>query len=230
MSLIDKIYQKVRTFTIKRKVKLLNSFKLPGKNLLDIGTGTGDFLLACFENEWNTTGIEPNIKARTIANNKLNSDQTIYKSLNELLKSNSSLKKFDVISMWHVLEHVPDLNEYINHLYKLLEPNGILLIAVPNHNCFDARYYKNYWAAYDVPRHLWHFSRLSIKNLFDQSNMTVTQTYPMLFDSFYVSLLSEKYKKGYSNFLVAFIIGLVSNIKAFFTNEYSSLIYVIKKS
>ena len=102
------------------------------------------------------------------------------------------------------------------------------MVAVPNYKSYDAIYYKEYWAAYDVPRHLWHFSRLSINNLFQSVNMKVIKTLPMKFDSFYVSLLSEKYKTGSSNFFKAFFIGLRSNIKASASKEYSSLIYILK--
>jgi predicted SAM-dependent methyltransferase len=130
--------------------------------------------------------------------------------------------------MWHVLEHVPNLVEYISKLRELLKENGTLIIAVPNYKSYDAKYYKQFWAAYDVPRHLWHFSQKSISLLFKKENMLVEKTLPMKLDSFYVSLLSEKYKAKKSNYLKAFFIGLLSNLKAISTKEYSSLIYVIK--
>jgi len=221
-SFIDKVYQTVRNYTIKQKVKLINSFNTTNKTVLDIGSGTGDFLMACKQNGWSVDGVEPNNNA-----NK----ETRKKTFTEISKDISELgkKQFDVITMWHVLEHVPNLNEYISILKKILKPDGILVVAVPNHKSYDATYYKEFWAAYDVPRHLWHFSRLSIDKLFQLANMKVTKTLPMKFDSFYVSLLSEKYKTGKSNFLKAFLIGLRSNLKARSSKEYSSLIYVIKK-
>jgi SAM-dependent methyltransferase len=220
-SFIDKVYQIVRNYTTKQKVKLINSFSTTNKSVLDIGSGTGDFLLACKQNGWSIDGVEPNNKA-----NK----ETRSKTVTEISKDISELenKQYDVITMWHVLEHVPNLNEYISILKKILKPDGVLVVAVPNHKSYDASYYKEFWAAYDVPRHLWHFSRLSIDKLFQLANMKVTKVLPMKFDSFYVSLLSERYKTGKSNFIKAFFIGLQSNLKARTSKEYSSLIYVIK--
>ena len=222
-SLIDKLYQLVRNYAIKRKVKLINSFNTTDKTLLDIGSGTGDFLLACKQKGWNIKGIEPNNKANRETRNKTQVE--ISKDILEV-----GNEQFDVITMWHVLEHVPNINEYISLVRKLLKPNGTLVVAVPNYKSYDATYYKEYWAAYDVPRHLWHFSRLSINNLFQLVNMKVIKTLPMIFDSFYVSLLSEKYKTGGNNFFKVFFIGLKSNIKARTSKEYSSLIYIIKNS
>lgn len=222
-SFIDKAYQIVRNIAIKRKVKLINSFTNSDKYLLDIGTGTGDFLLACKQNGWNVAGVEPNQKAKR---------QTEYKTGVKVVNDISELKnkQYDVITMWHVLEHVSDLREYVTSLKKLLKPNGTLVVAVPNYKSHDAVYYKQFWAAYDVPRHLWHFSRLSMNKLFKLEKMKVVKTLPMIFDSFYVSLLSEKYKTGKSNILKAFFIGLQSNLKARTSKEYSSLTYIIKNA
>ena len=130
---------------------------------------------------------------------------------------------FDVITLWHVLEHIPNLVEYTNQLKKLLKPNGVLIIAVPNYKSYDADYYKEFWAAYDVPRHLWHFSKNSIQKIFSNINMNVEKILPMKFDSFYVSLLSEKYKNKKSKTVKAFFIGLKSNLKAKKNGEYSHL-------
>jgi len=222
-TLTDKLYQTIKGVALKNKLKLLNMFQTEEKNLLDVGCGTGDFLLTCKNNEWNVVGVEPNKNARKLAETKLNAK--IYDDLNEL-----SSQQFDVITLWHVLEHVPDLNSYIFKLKSLLKPNGILVIAVPNYKSYDAVYYKQFWAAFDVPRHLWHFSKKSIELIFSEFEMEITKTLPMKFDSFYVSLLSEQYKTGTSNFIKAFYVGLVSNLKALRTKEYSSLIYVIKNS
>ena len=230
-SIVDKLYQTVKNYTIKQKVKLIESFITDDISILDIGCGTGDFLVACKNRGWEVHGIEPNEKARQITSDKLQiinksgSDKIVHLDIEELVKSK---RKYDVISMWHVLEHVPNLREYIGYLKSLLNPNGILIIAVPNFRSFDAEYYKEHWAAYDVPRHLWHFSKKSIDLLFNKTNLNVIKTVPMKFDSYYVSLLSEKYKTGKSNFLKAFYIGFLSNLKAIRSKEYSSLIYVIK--
>ncbi|AXT18606.1 methyltransferase domain-containing protein [Flavobacteriaceae bacterium AU392] len=224
-NLFEKIYHLVRTISLKKKLKLINSQSLETKTLLDVGCGTGDFLELAKQNNWNVFGIEPNLKARTIANKKTNN--SVYKTEHLLeLKSNS----FDVITLWHVLEHLPNLNEHISVFKKLLKPNGTLIIAVPNYKSYDANYYKNFWAAFDVPRHFWHFSQTSISKLISRENLKVVKTLPMKFDSYYVCLLSEKYKSGKMNVFNAFRTGLRSNFKAKQTGEYSSLIYIIKNN
>jgi 2-polyprenyl-3-methyl-5-hydroxy-6-metoxy-1,4-benzoquinol methylase len=226
-SFIDKLYQLVKKYTLNKKVKLINSFKTEQKNLLDVGCGTGEFLKVCKKNGWRVTGVEPNSKAKCFTESKLgnNSKSIIYSELSEIHSV-----KFDVITLWHVLEHVPNLENYISTLKNLLKPNGVVVVAVPNFKSYDANYYKEFWAAYDVPRHLWHFSKKSIQILFSNVKMNVVKKRPMIFDSFYVSLLSEKHKKGSTNFLISFCIGLFSNIKALSTKEYSSQIYIIKNT
>ncbi len=220
-SLFDKVYQAVKNITLKRKLKLINSFNTSSKNILDVGAGTGDFLKVCKNNSWNVFGIEPDSGARNIASNK----QIILQD--DLSKITN--QKFDVITLWHVLEHVENLQEYISTLNNLLSDNGRLIIAVPNYKSDDAKYYKQFWAAFDVPRHLWHFSRTSISKLFSDVNMTVEKTLPMRFDAYYVSLLSEKYKSGKMHPIKSFFRGFISNWRARRTKEYSSLIYVLKK-
>jgi len=223
-SLFDKVYQLVKNYTLSKKVKLINSFKTEEKRLLDVGCGTGDFINTSKNKSWKVVGVEPSKKARELAIIKIK--ENIFSSLDKLIDSNP--KKFDVISLWHVLEHVPDYEIYIQKLQSLLKPNGYLLIAVPNYKSYDAQFYKEFWAAYDVPRHLWHFSQKSISLIFEKENMKVVNTLPMKFDSYYVSLLSEKYKNGKSNIFKAFKIGFLSNWKAKGAKEYSSLIYVLK--
>ena len=224
-NLFERAYHVIRSIALSKKVKLINSFSDSSKKLLDIGCGTGDFLQEAKNKGWDVKGVEPNKDARTIANSKANNQVF---DVDELL--NFKEKSFDVITLWHVLEHLPKLNEQADLFKKLLKPNGALIIAVPNHKSFDASYYKSFWAAYDVPRHLWHFSQVSIKNLFQRRKMKVVKTLPMKFDSYYVSLLSEKYKTGKMDFIKAFVIGLRSNIKAKSSGEYSSLIYVVKNN
>ncbi|XRE43236.1 SAM-dependent methyltransferase BT3209 [Tenacibaculum discolor] len=219
-SLFDKTYQFVKNYTLKKKLKLINSFNTEDKLILDVGAGTGDFLKVCENGGWEITGVEPSEKARIFAKNK-----NIH-LLEDLSKIEN--KQFDVITLWHVLEHIPNLTEYIKQLKLLLKPNGVLIIAVPNYQSFDAKHYKEFWAAYDVPRHLWHFSKTSISKIFSLVEMEVKKTLPMKFDSFYVSLLSEKYKTKKSRPIQAFLTGLKSNVKASRSGEYSSLIYIIK--
>ena len=216
----DKIYQGVKNHTLKQKLILLNSFKSGSKSVLDFGAGTGDFLKICKNNNWQVLGIEPSAEARENAVKK-----GIYLKENLLDITN---QKFDVITLWHVLEHVENLKNTIKVLNSLLQPEGRIVVAVPNYKSYDAEFYKEHWAAYDVPRHLWHFSQKAIHKLFLEAEMIVEETLPMKFDSYYVSLLSEKYKTGKSNPAKAFYRGFLSNISAKSTSEYSSLIYVIK--
>ena len=222
-NLLEKAYHVVRNILLKRKLKLINSFESEEKNLLDVGCGTGDFLKVAQLNNWQVSGIEPNEQARQIANQKTNNMVFETEQL-----SNFEKHSFDVISLWHVFEHLPKLHAHISILKNLLKVNGTLFIAVPNHASYDAKYYENFWAAYDVPRHLWHFNQTSISKLFESNNMQVVKTHPMKFDAYYVSLLSEKYKSGFMNPIKGFWTGLRSNMKAKQSTEYSSLIYVIK--
>ncbi|SDS42203.1 class I SAM-dependent methyltransferase [Winogradskyella sediminis] len=222
-NLLEYVYHKVREISLRRKLKLINSFQSESKTLLDIGCGTGDFLETALKDNWKITGIEPNESARQIANSKTNNAVFETEELSKL-KSNS----FDVITLWHVLEHLPNLEMHTALLKSLLKPNGTLVIAVPNYKSYDAEYYKNFWAAYDVPRHLWHFSKNSISKLFSKEQMELMKLLPMKFDAYYVCLLSEKYKSGIMNPMKAFWVGWLSNRKAKRTNEYSSHIYVLK--
>jgi 2-polyprenyl-3-methyl-5-hydroxy-6-metoxy-1,4-benzoquinol methylase len=213
------IYNTVKKRSFKRKESLFQNGTTQ-KTILDIGAGSGDFLQYCKDQKYHVTGTEPSEAARNIAAEK---GIDLYKSLDEVPD-----QKFDVITMWHVLEHIPNLFEFLEQLKSRLKENGKLIIAVPNFKSYDAEYYKEYWAAYDVPRHLWHFSQKSIRNLFESVQMKVTKIHPMKYDSFYVSLLSEQHKTGKRNYLKAFWVGLKSNIKASKTSEYSSLIYELE--
>lgn len=224
-NLFEKMYHVIRTISLKKKLKLINSFSLETKNLLDVGCGTGDFLQTAKQNNWIVSGIEPNEQAREIANKK--TGNSVYE-IEKLSKFKS--ESFDVITLWHVLEHLPNLDNHIGIFKKLLKPHGTLIIAVPNYNSYDATYYKEFWAAYDVPRHLWHFNKTSISKLVLKVSMEVIKIKPMLFDAFYVSLLSEKYMHGKMNPIKGFWIGLLSNLKALKSKEVSSLIYIIKNS
>lgn len=219
-SLFEKAYHVVKGIALKNKLNLINLEQSSKGTILDIGAGTGDFLAVAKQNGWSTTGIEPSLKAKSIATTK---GISFVENTTDL--ANHS---FDVITMWHVLEHVPDLEFQIKELKRLLKPSGTLIVAVPNFKSFDAKHYGKFWAAYDVPIHFWHFSKKAIELLFANENMKLKKVLPMKFDSFYVSLLSEKYKNGKMNFIKAFFIGLQSNWKAARTKEYSSHIYVLK--
>lgn len=218
-SLFEKMYHLVKRNAIRNKVKLISKNSAKG-NLLDIGAGTGDFLVEAKNSGWQTTGIEPNEKAKALAQKK---GIDFVENL-EIISDNS----FDVITMWHVLEHVPNLEYQLQQLKRICKPNGTIIIAVPNFKSFDAKHYKQFWAAYDVPRHLWHFSKRGIQKLFANYKIQLLEVKPMWFDSFYVSLLSEKYKTGKMNFIKGFCIGFVSNLSGIVKKEFSSHIYVFK--
>ena len=222
-NLINLIYKVARVFTLKNKFKLLSSLT-EGRSILDFGCGTGDLLKECKKNQWNVYGFEPDQQARTIAHKKINAD--IFSDLQQL----QSLKDISVVTLWHVLEHVSELNETISQLKSTISNNGKMIVAVPNPDSYDANHYQQYWAAYDVPRHLYHFSQQSIKKLMTKHELKIINTLPMKLDSFYVSLLSEKYKSGSSNYAKSFINGCKSNYYAKLNNNnYSSLIYIVSK-
>ncbi|WP_369752869.1 class I SAM-dependent methyltransferase [Flavobacterium sp. WC2409] len=221
-SLFEKAYHFVKSIALKNKLDLINSLQPAKGRILDIGAGTGDFLSVAKQNGWETIGVEPSEKAKAIASKK----GVAFVEETRTLENQS----FDVITMWHVLEHVPDLDFQIKELKRLLKPTGSLIIAVPNFKSFDAKHYGAFWAAYDVPIHFWHFSKKAIKLLFEKENIQLEKVLPMKFDSFYVSLLSEKYKSGKMNFIKASFVGLWSNWKAKGSFEYSSHIYVLKNN
>ena len=220
---INNLYHKVRKRTLIQKRKLIENFtgKTNG-NILDVGAGTGAFLNTMKNANWNCTGIEPDKNAREKAKELYGLD----------LKEASDFysfpdQTFDAITLWHVLEHVHDLHEYINQLKKLLKPEGKLFIAVPNYTSPDEKIYNEYWAAYDVPRHLYHFSPESMKKILNSYGFNIDKMKPMWYDSVYVSMLSEKYKTGDSHPLKALINGSISNIETVFDNtKCSSLIYI----
>ena len=222
-NLTNRIYKVARSFTLKNKLKLVNQLT-ENKSILDFGCGTGDFLQTCKMNGWEIHGFEPDQSANSIASKK--NRITIQSTLEDLTNTN----ELSVITLWHVLEHVYDLNATIEILTQNLARNGQILIAVPNYRSYDASLYKKHWAAYDVPRHLYHFDQQTMKELLSKHGLTITDTIPMKLDSFYVSLLSEKYLNNSTKFLKSFITGYKSNIYAKkHENNYSSLIYIAQK-
>ncbi len=218
---VDKLYQIVKKYSLNRKMGLIGQYVQDKKTLLDFGAGTGDFLGLAKRKGWEVYGVEPNEAARAKAGQK---GVILVPEI-----PSGHTKKYQLITLWHVLEHLPDLEQQISALVERLGKGGALVIAVPNFKAFDAQYYKESWAAYDVPRHLWHFSRTSIEKLFARHDMKIVEVKPMVFDAFYVSLLSEKYKRGKQHYPMAFLNGLRSNIKAWGTGEYSSQIYILRR-
>jgi ubiquinone/menaquinone biosynthesis C-methylase UbiE len=218
--LINNVYNRVRSFTLKKKIQWVKKHT-QGVKLLDIGAGTGHFLNQVKNAGFEVVGLEPDQDARLFAQQEFQLDLKELSFLKDL--PNNSM---DCLTMWHVLEHVYHLNEDMSEFFRVLKDDGVCFIAVPNMNSYDATYYKEYWAAYDLPRHLYHFQQNTIEHLFQKFDWKLVDVIPMKFDSFYVSMLSEKYKKG--SLLNAFWIGLKSNMKAS-KNGYSSQVYVFKK-
>jgi cyclopropane fatty-acyl-phospholipid synthase-like methyltransferase len=222
------MYLLARTFTLRWKLSLLKKHhSKQNGSLLDFGCGVGEFLNVASKHGWVTNGVEPSKLARMNANPSVS--RNIVPSLEDIpLQS----KKFDVITAWHVLEHVSNLNNTIDILKQRLRDKGTIFIAVPNHNSWDAHHYKNYWAAYDVPRHLWHFNIHSMTRLLSAHSLTVANVIPMRLDAFYVSLLSEKYKGekfAPSSVAKTVLNGFRSNHSAQKNLEFSSLIYIVKQ-
>jgi len=224
--LINSLYHKVRKRTLVSKKKLIEKYTgLSDGKILDVGCGTGAFLHTMHTAGWQITGLEPDETARLKAQQLYNLHVQEAGALFELRS-----ETFDAITLWHVLEHVHDLHEYVDQLKKLLKPNGRLFVAVPNYTSYDQRIYKAYWAGYDVPRHLYHFSPDAMINLLLKHELKLKSLKPMLFDSFYVSMLSEKHQTGKNNLAKAFYVGLISNFKALRNKKKcSSVIYIIGK-
>lgn len=223
---INKAYQRLRKHTLQQKARLImDETGLKTGNILDLGSGTGAFLNVMKNKNWVVKGIEPDEDARKMAKDVygLNVEQP---SVLGRIQDAS----FDAITLWHVLEHVHQLHDYIEHLKRVLKSGGKLFIAVPNYQSRDSGIYRTHWAAYDVPRHLYHFSPKSLEYLMQKHDLKPEAKRPMWFDSFYISLLSSKYKNGKTNYIMAFINGLRSNVSALINKERcSSLIYIISK-
>ncbi len=223
-SVTSSLYNLVKNYSHGKKYQLITSFKKQG-TLLDIGSATGEFLHYFDKKKWAVTGIEPAEAPR-----KYSIENYGVKVFPEEKIDQLPAGQFDVITLWHVLEHVPDLNQRMEQISKLLAPDGLLVIALPNHLSWDAQHYGNYWAGYDVPRHLYHFTPDTISQLLSKFNFEIFKTEPLKFDAYYVSLLSEKYQSGKSNFIAAFRNGLKSNKSAKNGQDnYSSLIYLARK-
>lgn len=219
----EKIYKFLQSFNLKYKKNILLERLKKGSKVLDYGCGAGEFV-RFIENDFITFGYEPNEDARNAATNKIKK-ASIISDINKI-EDNS----LDAITLWHVFEHIENQNDMLDIFNKKLKEKGLLIIAVPNPTSYDAKYYKEYWAAYDVPRHIFHFSKKGMENLFSKKNdWKLRKIKPLLLDSYYISLLSEKYKKSNLFWLNAVIRGTISNINASISNEYSSLIYIIEK-
>lgn len=218
-NLKDILYSYFQKYNLNYKLSIIQKYS-NGKNIIDYGCGNGLFLRYMKNNGYFVQGYELNETAKKKAENKIN--QKLKNSIHEFDKT-------DIVTLWHVLEHLKNPLKVLNQLQKKLNSDGIIFIAVPNYKSFDAEYYKCFWSAYDVPRHIYHYSKEGFINYFSRY-FKIIGTAPLLFDSYYVSLLSENYKKSSFRFLNAIKIGFQSNWKAKKTANYSSIIYILKKS
>lgn len=216
--IVDFLYAWVQKRMFAQKQKWISKHCSSPSSYLDYGCGTGAFLTYLEQKNWEVFGVEPNQKARQ------QGGKNVFANLNELNAS-----KLEVIALWHVLEHVHQPEDLLNALKAKLAHKGILVIAVPNFNSFDARYYKDAWAGYDVPRHLWHFSKKGLIQMIEKQGYSFEATYPMWFDALYVSYLSEKQKGTLFSLLRGVLVGLLSNAFAVRTKEFSSNVFVFRR-
>lgn len=221
--LINQLYHWVRNITLKQKTQWIKGYQIGEKKLLDIGCGNGHFLKACQEDGWNITGMELDPDTAKRASELLQQD------IHPSIKKIESNEQFDLITMWHVLEHVYEMKEYFAFFKSQLSPKGKLLLALPNHKSYDAELFQQYWAAYDVPRHIYHFNPSTLAFLAQQEGFKLIKSKGLIFDSFYIALLSNQYKYGNKKIITSFFIGLISNVKAYVkTGNYSSNLYILE--
>jgi 2-polyprenyl-3-methyl-5-hydroxy-6-metoxy-1,4-benzoquinol methylase len=221
-SLKEIIYRKVQGLNLVLKKKLLLKHALPKAKILDYGCGAGEFL-NFIKSDFDIRGFEPSEKARAFAAEKIGSEKLI-QNLDEVKD-----ESLDLITLWHVLEHIAEPEMILKQLKQKLKANGRLILALPNHQSYDAQYYKNFWAAYDVPRHLYHYSPQGITQVLAAVDLNLEKKQGMLFDAFYISIMSSKYKKTPLFWLFGGLLGAFSNFKAVFSGDFSSMIYVVKK-
>jgi SAM-dependent methyltransferase len=226
--LVNFLFHQVRKITLKQKFNLIDRYSKQ-KSLLDFGAGSGVFLTYVKERGWQVKGVEPDDNARALAADKAQIAMYTPGDVHTI-----EAGSFDTITLWHVLEHLYNLKEDIRQFKRILTDDGTLVVAVPNCASYDAKKYKEFWSAYDLPIHLYHFTPSDIKLLFEKEGFEIVEMRPMKFDAFWIGLESEKYKSGNSGFsfvnlVKGFWFGLISNLKAK-NGTYSSQIYVLKKS
>jgi 2-polyprenyl-3-methyl-5-hydroxy-6-metoxy-1,4-benzoquinol methylase len=225
--IVNKLYHLVRKRNTANKLGIISRYSKEPSELLDVGCGTGYFLSVCKKEGWRVEGVEVDEGARSIAETRIG--QSVYSSMDELAKVG---RRYDIVTLWHVFEHLHDVNRSFETLMRLLKPSGVLILALPNPTSPDAAYYKEYWAAYDVPRHLSHFSPASVRELTEKHNVNIDAKLPMKFDAYYVSMMSEELKRRgkISALIHGLRHGYRSNRIARKCGNYSSLIYIIRKS
>ena len=224
--LMNRVYHWVRQYMLSRKAALVKRVSgLSEGSLLDYGTGTGYFANAMVCQGWKVKAIEKSPQARAFAKKQFGLDVEVEHSL----KDYPSMS-LDVVTLWHVMEHLEHLNEMWETLHRILKDKGVLIVAVPNPESYDARKYKEWWAAYDVPRHLWHFSPSVMQRFGEKHGFVLEKEHPMPFDAFYVSMLTEKYKSNELSFVKGLWTGTLAWFSALGNKERSSsLIYVFRK-
>tara|TARA_B100000674_G_scaffold157617_1_gene125734 strand:- start:162 stop:977 length:816 start_codon:yes stop_codon:yes gene_type:complete len=220
-SLLSILYDVSSRFMVWRKVKLISRFSKNKKSILDFGCGRGGFLLSAKKAGFEVCGVE----SITTTYNELE-----VKNIKVYNKLESLSSPVNVITFWHSLEHINDVNQTLMLCRKFLKEKGILIVAVPNHDSFDAKHYKSFWAAYDVPRHRLHFNKKGVLKTVEKHGFKHLLTKPMWLDSVYVSILSEKYKGTKMFFLFGFFVGVFSNLLALFSKQYSSNIFIFEKT
>ncbi|MCU0441681.1 MAG: class I SAM-dependent methyltransferase [Bacteroidia bacterium] len=223
LSFMYRIYDWVRNYSIGQKIRLIRKYNQSGK-LMDLGCGLGHFLNGVVQsNYFDAIGVDISDDAIQYVKKTFG-----YTVLPESSLSNQPSASLDVITQWHVLEHVHLLNDRMATLKRILNPEGTMFIAVPNSNSWDAKYYQSFWDGYDVPRHLYHFNQQSFTQLIEKHGFKVVQVLPMVFDAPYISMRSEVHQHNSIPFIKGAFFGSVSTIKALFSKEYSSLLFVVK--
>jgi 2-polyprenyl-3-methyl-5-hydroxy-6-metoxy-1,4-benzoquinol methylase len=214
-----------RRYALRQKERLAAKYAQGQKTLLDVGTGTGYFLHTCLHKGWNAAATEPDPQARQQALRRSCQTPVFVDVFDPCLQD----KRYQIITLWHVLEHIHSLDATLERLKQLLDKEGSLIVAVPNASSFDARWFGASWAAYDVPRHLYHFEPAQMQTLLQKHGLQIVAQKPMWLDAFYISLLSTRYQGGRTRPLMAFFIGLWSNWVGWRQKgNTSSLIYIIK--
>lgn len=224
---VNRCYHLVREIMLRRKASLVNSLVDDSKtNLLDYGAGTGYFARAMQRLDWDVTAIEKSEQARQYSKDQFGFEMLPVEALYDCEDG-----CFDVVTMWHVMEHIQNINEFWDELYRILDDNGIAVIALPNSSSYDAQTYREYWAAYDVPRHLWHFTPSTVMKFGRKHGFILERQYTMPFDGFYISMLSERYKGSKLSVLKGAWNGLLGWLASWSKKSASSsIIYVFRKA
>ena len=214
-------------YSLSARIMLSFKFRVLAKHInkesliVDFGCGTGGFMSSLKKKKYNVVGVDSNKKAR---------DKCLEKKLTTFKSIKDFKENIDAITFWHSFEHVSNPNEILNQIINQSKNNLTVVIALPNYRSFDAQHYGAFWAAYDVPRHRFHYSQIGIKKLMKSHGFECLKTKPMLLDAFYISIMSEKYRKSKLSFVKGIMVGLISNLLGLFSSSYSSSVFVFKKT